>query len=220
MTQFALDLSFAPRFGADDFLVAPSNADAHALLSSWPDWPEGPSLLIGPEGAGKSHLAAMWASAADARALDRSELDLQALPGFAEPALLIDDADRRPIPETALFHLLNQARERRQSLLLTAKTPPDTWGLKIPDLLSRLRSAPLSLLRAPEPELLRAVLVKLFVDRQLSVDSGVVEYLTRHSERSLGAARRLVDALDQVSLAGHRRITRPVAAEVLASLKG
>jgi chromosomal replication initiation ATPase DnaA len=70
----------------------------------------------------------------------------------------------------------------------------------------------------PDDELLRAVLVKLFVDRQLTVDSGVVEFLTLHLDRSLGAARRLVEALDHASLASHRRITRPVAGEVLASL--
>ena len=150
--------------------------------------------------------------------LEPAALQLDNLPTLVEPMLLIDDVDRSPVPERALFHLFNQVHERRQFLLLTAKAPPDRWGLGIPDLLSRLRLAPVLSLQAPDDDLLRAVLVKLFLDRQLSVDAGVVEYLTRHLERSLGAARRLVDALDRTSLASQRRITRPVAGEVLASL--
>jgi chromosomal replication initiation ATPase DnaA len=217
-SQLALDLSFAPRLGADDYLVAPSNADAHALLTRWPEWPARVLLLVGPEGAGKSHLAAIWAAAAGARRLDAAELQPDRLGSITEAALLLEDADRLQVPEAALFHLLNRVRERQQFLLLTAQTAPDRWALATPDLLSRLRLAPLLHLHAPDDGLLRAVLVKLFVDRQLTVDSGVVEFLTLHLDRSLGAAGRLVDALDHASLASHRRITRPVAGEVLASL--
>ena len=101
---------------------------------------------------------------------------------------------------------------------MTAQRPPDLWGLATPDLVSRLRLAPLLRLEAPDEALLRAVLVKLFVDRQLVVESNVVDYLVLRLDRSLGAARQLVDALDRASLADHRRITRPVAAETLAAL--
>lgn len=218
MAQLAFDLAFSPRYGADDYLVAPPNEDAHALLTRWPDWPAKILLLIGPEGAGKSHLAAIWADIAAARDVDIQTLRAEQLPELTDAAVLIDGVDRSSIPEQALFHLINQVRERGQFLLLTAKAPPDRWGLGIPDLLSRLRLAPLLHLQAPDDDLLRAVLVKLFVDRQLSVDAGVIEYLTRHLERSLGTARRLVDALDRTSLAEHRRITRAVVGEVLARL--
>lgn len=216
--QLSLDLGFTPRFGADDYLVAPSNADAHALLTGWPRWPAHILVLVGPEGAGKTHLASIWAEMSNARVVDPSALALETITDLVEPALLIEDADRSPFDEQAMFHLINQVRERRHHLLLTARGAPDQWRLSIPDLLSRLRLAPLLQLEAPDDHLLRAVLVKLFVDRQLAVDAGVIEYLTRHLDRSLGAARRLVDALDRTSLAEHRKITRPVVAEVLTTL--
>lgn len=218
MGQLPLDLAFEPRFGADDFLVTPANVDAHAMLARWPDWPGRVLLLIGPEGSGKSHLATIWAEAAAANRLDTGDLGGEIQERLLDAPLLIEDADRAEFPEAALFHLFNRTRERGAFLLLTARRPPDQWGLTTPDLLSRLRLAPLLRLETPDEALLHAVLVKLFVDRQLVVDGSVVDYLALRLDRSLGAARRLVDALDRTSLATHRRITRPVAAEVLAGI--
>jgi chromosomal replication initiation ATPase DnaA len=64
----------------------------------------------------------------------------------------------------------------------------------------------------------RAVLVKLFDDRQLAVDAEVIDYVARRMERSLGAARETAAALDEEALALGRRVTKPVAAAVLARL--
>ena len=71
-------------------------------------------------------------------------------------------------------------------------------------------------LGAPDDELLRKVLVKLFADRQLVVDKPVIDYLISRMERSLSAAVALVEALDREALAAGRGITRPMAAGVLA----
>lgn len=215
MDQLTLDLGFTPRFGAEDFLVTPANADAHATLMRWPDWPGRSLLLVGPEGAGKSHLASIWATLAGAWVVTNG--DIEAGASSAE-AMVLEDLDQASVPEPALFHFLNAARERDAFLLITARTPPDLWRLGTRDLLSRLRLAPVMRLEAPDETLLRAVLVKLFVDRQLVVDDSVVDYLALRLDRSLGAARRLVDALDRASLASQRRITRPIAADVFASL--
>lgn len=218
MDQLPLDLAFEPSFADTDFLVTAANAVAHATLMRWPDWPSRVMLLLGPEGAGKSHLARIWASQAGARSVDAAALADIPLSSTIERALLIDDADHCGAPEATLFHLLNGVREAGIHLLMTAQLPPDRWGLATNDLLSRLRLAPLLRLEAPDEAMMRAVLVKLFVDRQLLVDSTVVDYLAVRLDRSLGVARQLVQALDRASLANHRRITRPVAAEVLAAL--
>ena len=218
MTQLPLDLAFEPSYADADFLVTSANADAHASLAGWPNWPSRIMLLIGPEGAGKSHLAQIWAGQAGARRI--SAADLQGIPiaSITGPALLIDDADHYGASEAFLFHFLNRLREAGTFVLMTARTPPDRWGLETRDLLSRLRLAPLLRLEAPDEAMMRAVLVKLFVDRQLLVDSAVVDYVALRLDRSLGAARQLVEALDRASLASRRRITRPIAAEVLAAL--
>ena len=216
--QLAFDLPLDPRFGAEDFLVSPSNEQAYGLIESWPDWPDTILLLVGPRGSGKSHLASIWATNARAWTIDASGITQDKVPHLvSNGALAIEDMDRGERDEAALFHLLNLARERKASLLITCETPPDRWSLKTPDLLSRLRLAPSVSLEAPDDALLKAVLVKLFVDRQLVVDTSVVDYIALRIERSLAKASELVALLDREALSRGRRVSRAIAAEILGA---
>lgn len=213
--QLAFDLPVDPRYGIDDFLVSPSNEEAYATIERWPSWPDPVLCLTGGEGAGKSHLAAIWSQFARAWIVDAASLRGDDVPHLASSAaLVVEDADRG-VDEAALFHLINAMRARGGWLLVTARTPPDGWGLRVPDLLSRLRMAPLARLAAPDDALLRALLVKLFLDRQLVVDTALVDYLATRLERSAGAARAAVEAIDRLALEGGRRVTRAVAAAAL-----
>ena len=216
--QLAFDLPLDPRFGAEDFLVSPSNEHAYGLIESWPDWPDTILLLVGPRGSGKSHLASIWATNARAWTIDASGITQDKVPHLvSNGALAIEDMDRGERDEAALFHLLNLARERKASLLITCETPPDRWSLRTPDLLSRLRLAPSVTLEAPDDALLKAVLVKLFVDRQLVVDTSVVDYIALRIERSLAKASELVALLDREALSRGRRVSRAIAAEILGA---
>jgi chromosomal replication initiation ATPase DnaA len=214
--QLAFDLALDPRYGREDFLVSPSNEQAYARIESWPNWPDTVLLLHGPRGSGKSHLASIWASLAKGWTTDAFEVAGDRVPHLVSAgALVIEDADRADRDEPALFHLLNLARERKAFLLFTCAEPPALWGLRTPDLLSRLRLAPSVSLGPPDEALLKAVLVKLFVDRQLVVDTTVVDYISLRIERSLARAAEVVADLDREALSRGRRITRPMAASIL-----
>ncbi|WP_230531080.1 P-loop NTPase family protein [Microvirga roseola] len=216
--QLAFDLALEPRFGPEDFLVSPSNERAYGLIESWPDWPDNILLLTGPRGCGKSHLAAIWATNAHAWTIDAVEIARDQVPHLvSNGALAIEDMDRAERDEAALFHLLNLAREKKAYVLITCETPPDRWGLRTPDLLSRLRLAPGVAVEAPDDALLKAVLVKLFVDRQLVVDTSVVDYIALRIERSLAKASEVVALLDKEALSRGRRISRAMAAEILGA---
>ncbi|KAB0269506.1 DnaA ATPase domain-containing protein [Microvirga brassicacearum] len=216
--QLTFDLPLDPRFGREDFLVSPSNEQAYARIESWPAWNDTVLLLNGPRGSGKSHLAAIWAAAAHAWTVDAFEIVSEKVPHLiSNGALAIEDIDRADRDEAALFHLLNLAREKRAFVLLTCEKSPDNWGLRTADLLSRLRLAPSVSIGAPDDALLKAVLVKLFVDRQLVVDTSVVDYIALRIERSLAKADEFVTILDKEALSRGRRVSRAMAAEILGA---
>ena len=215
--QLTLELPLEPRFGAGDFLVARSNHVAYAMIERWPNWPGRVLLITGPTGSGKSHLAAIFTHKARAQAVEAADLASAPLPVLAaHPALVIEDIDRGPVAETQLFHLINLMAERGHFLVLTARQPLSAWGLATADLQSRLRLAMNVELALPDEALLRDVLVKLFADRQLTVEPPVVDYVALHIDRTLQAARDAVERLDREALSTGRRITRALAAGVLA----
>ncbi|MGA3138017.1 MAG: chromosomal replication initiator DnaA [Xanthobacteraceae bacterium] len=211
--QLALVLDHGESYARDDFLSGPCNEAAFALIESWPDWPANAVALTGPPGSGKTHLAMIWAAAAGARVVSGRNLAEAELPAaLTTGALLVEDAaaaEGRP-----LFHLINLAREEKAGLVLTARTPPSTWPVAIPDLASRLRAMPLATLTAPDDAMLRAVIVKLAADRQLPLDESAVGYLSTHIERSFAAARAAISALDMEALRQKRAPTRALAAEL------
>jgi chromosomal replication initiation ATPase DnaA len=209
-------LPHAESLGRDNFLEGPANAAALALIDGWPDWPNRVMLLVGPEGSGKSHLAAIWAEQAGARAISAHALTAAEVPGaLATGALVVEDLKPQQFDERALFHLLNLAREEQAYVLITAREPPAATAIELRDLRSRLRALPTVLLMPPDDQLFRALIVKFCADRQMVIDEAVVSFLATRIERSFAAARQAVELLDSEALRLGRPVTRALAAELL-----
>ncbi len=216
--QLAFDLPAQAAYRRADFYPSPANAEALAAIARWRDWPSGRLVLIGPAGAGKTHLMHLWAEAAGAQIIAARDLAGADLPALATAPVAVEDADQiggDPGAEKALFHLHNMSAG--QGLLISAATPPRDWGLGLPDLLSRMQALGIASLLPPDDALLSAVLVKMFADRQIVVPPNLIPYLVQRMDRSIAAARALVAALDATALALGRPITRALAAEVLDS---
>jgi chromosomal replication initiation ATPase DnaA len=214
--QLAFALPHAESLTRDNFLEGPANAAGLALVDSWPEWPNRIMLLVGPEGAGKSHLAAIWAEQAGARSTSARALTPAAVPGaLATGALVVEDLKSSDFDERALFHLMNLAREDEASVLITARVSPSAFQIELRDLRSRLRAVPTVSLLPPDDQLFRALIVKFCADRQLAVDETVVSYLATRIERSYAAVRQAVELLDTEALRLGRPVTRALAAELL-----
>jgi len=221
MTQLTFQLTGAAAFGRPDFVVTASNAPALAWLDRWPDWPAPALLLHGPQGSGKTHLAHLWCERASAALVSGDALNeagLQHLLDYGDRQIAVDDADRAE--EAALLHLFNACHQSGSSLLLTSRTSPGSWRVRLPDLSSRLRAAFAVGIGRPDDALLGAVVAKHFADRQIRVAPGVVAYLVVHMERSLAAAAEVAATLDQLALSGGGAITVPLARQVLAERDG
>lgn len=214
--QLALDLPHRPAMAREDFLVAPSNELAVAWIDRWPDWPVGGLVIHGPRGCGKSHLAAVWAARAEAGTI--RSLDVAGT-ASSVGAVIVEDADRLvsgyAAAQEALFHLYNRTVGGGGALLLTACRAPAGWDIALADLRSRINALPAAAVAAPGDDLLEALLVKHFADRQIRVGHDVVRYLVARTERSHDAVRRLAARLDRAALAGGRTITVRFAREVL-----
>lgn len=195
----------------DDFVRGDSNAGALAAVEAWPAWRDGCLTLIGPQGAGKSHLAHAWAVAADALILDPATPDVTAAAG--RPVLL-EDADRE-VPPEGLFHLINLAARTGGGLLLTARTRPATWPTALPDLRSRLNALPVAEIGPPDDAVLEGVLRRFFRNRNIRPPEEVYPYLLARMSRSIPDAAEIVRRLDEAGDMGFRPVTRVLARQIL-----
>ncbi|MFB6460069.1 chromosomal replication initiator DnaA [Bradyrhizobium tunisiense] len=214
--QLAFSLPHAESLSRDNFLEGPANAAGLGLIESWPEWPNRIMWLAGPEGSGKSHLAAIWAEVSGARSTAANALTATSVPGaLATGALVVEDLRAGEFDERALFHLMNLAREDGVYVLFTGREGPASLEIELRDLRSRLRAVPVVALLPPDDQLFRGLIVKFCADRQLAVDESVVGYLATRLERSSAAARRAVELLDGEALRLGRPVTRALAAELL-----
>ena len=134
--QLTFDLPALQALGRDDFFVSPNNAGAVAMIESWQNWPSRKLLLIGPEGAGKTHLAHVWASLSGAAIVQASDLTEIDIPKLAQAPVAVENIPAiagLTTAQDALFHLHNLALAEGQSLLLTGTGEAQTWGLTLPD---------------------------------------------------------------------------------------
>ncbi|MBX3581558.1 MAG: hypothetical protein KF810_06665 [Rhizobiaceae bacterium] len=215
--QIPLDLAHRSGHSREDLVVSEANRQAVAMIDAWPNWPAPVVVLAGPAGSGKSHLAAIWADKANAVFFDSGSIETELEESRVDHPVVIDDVDAG-LDEQGLFHLINAARASGSYVLLTSRSFPSAWRVKLPDLVSRLQAAATVEILEPDDHLLAAVITKLFADRQVEVEPHVVQFLVRRIERSLSTAIDIVDRLDRAALEQKARITRSLAAQTVSAL--
>lgn len=221
--QIPLDLGSRAALGREDFLIGPANRAAVSWIDRWPEWPAPVLIISGPAASGKSHLAAVWRERSGAEnirpdmLLSRTALEL----AQSAKSLVLDGIDPwlgDAAAETALFHLYNIFKEEGRSFLLTMRMAPAQTDFALKDLASRLRAAPVALIDPPDDELLAAVLIKLFHDRQLTISEDVIRYTLPRMERSFAAAHDVAEQADRLALSQKKGVSVPLMRQVLAQM--
>lgn len=196
--QFPLPLAWPDEQHDVEFLVTASSAKAVNTLRQWHEWPVAAALLVGPAKSGRSLLAQVFAAQSGGR--------------------VIDDADRHD--EAALFHAWNDAQAARTPLLLVADAAPPAWNVALPDLRTRLGASPVAEIKAPDEALVRALLERGFARRRLDARDDLIDWLVPRLPQRHQAVAQMLDGLEQAALSGRRRVTIPLARDLLVALTG
>lgn len=195
MRQRPLHLSGGPELSFATLVEGESNRAALSCIKAFPDWPAPVLLLLGPEGAGKTHIG----EAARQRF------------GIA----FIDIAES--VDETELFGAINSALAGESvGLILASREAPGVWGVEMPDLNSRLGNVPVFRLEEPGDDILAPVVSQLFLDRGRMVSADTVEYILSRCSRSVAELERLVESLEAEAQSERADVTKAWVARYLA----
>lgn len=225
--QLALEFPHRPSLGREDFLISPCNQEAVTLVEQWPNWPYFALCIYGPVGCGKTHLANVFANEVSNLThfpykipfIKAAQLCKERIRELFENnhCLVVENLEELK-DEEALFHLYNMYRDEGGNILFTAEQAPARLNFKLPDLRSRMNIVPAVEIREPDDDLLSALLIKLFVDRQIMPSPEIINYMLANMSRSFEFARKLVAEVDNISLERKRAVSIPIIREALSVL--
>ncbi len=227
ISQLALNFPHRPSLGREDFMIAECNKEAVSMVELWPSWPYFAICIYGPSGCGKTHLANVFAQNVAVLThhpyripfIKASQLNIEMSHDLFEtsPQIVIEDIDELSNQE-ALFHIYNTYRDLGGNILFTSQSAPARLNFSLADLRSRMNIVPAIEIKMPDDELLLALLVKLFMDRQITPPQDVLTYLLKNMQRSFSYARKLVEEIDNISLSKKRAVSVNIAKEAISYL--
>lgn len=225
--QIPLKFKSQVDFRREDFMVANCNREALSMVELWPDWPFFGAVIYGPEGCGKSHLAHVFAERVamlcqypiSVLMINAQEVTMSRVMRIHQenPCLVVENL-QPDIDNEAMFHLYNLYQNQGGYILFTAKDAPARMCFKLPDLQSRLNMLPAVAIAEPDDEMLAALVVKLFYDRQITISQEILNYIIQNMQRSFSYAQKLVAEVDAVSLAYKRAVSIPIVKEAMSYL--
>lgn len=215
--QLFFNIEERPSFDVEDFIVSSSNQAAYDYIQKWPEWSSNAVFLVGDSGVGKTHLANIWLKMCDGIKLEKDNIDKDYIK--MNRNILIEDFDTTNYNMTSLFHLINAIKEKDGCILMTSRKKPAVIDISLPDLESRLRAATPISIDEPDDFLLEAIMIKLFSDKKIIIESRVTNYIIQRVNRSVSEIIRLIDNINHKSMEEKRGITIPLVNQVFKEME-
>ncbi|MGY9034177.1 MAG: chromosomal replication initiator DnaA [Rhodobacterales bacterium] len=216
--QLSFSLPKKETLDRDNYFVSQANQGAVSLIEDWINWPSRKLILVGSEGSGKTHLGHLWASEVGATIINATTLMEQQVSELSKAPVLVEDINeiqRNQPVEIVLFHLHNLLYSEGHSLLMTSQILPGRLSFSLEDLQSRIEASTIAKLHPVDDDLLGAILIKMFADRQIYFSDKLLTYVLSRVERSYTAAKLFVEEVDSKAMAESRVIGKKLVRDIL-----
>ena len=221
MKQKTLNFGHKDNYSVKNLYKSTCNEIAINFINEWPKTTINNNIfcIYGPSGSGKTHISKVWMEKSNAIIFNGiSDLSFDYLSGFDRNLIFEDIALNKNWPENLLFEIINEIKSSRLSLLITCNSDPLNLKWKTKDLISRFTSFTNIEIKLPDDFLIKKILIKQFADRQLSLDSEQIEYISKRIERSYSSIIRIVDRVDNLALQHKKAISKNIIKEAIKHL--
>ena len=215
MSQLTFKFSFKTNYFEEDFYVSENNFEAYKLIETWPKWSSRFINIFGPSGCGKTHLANIFNKKINSFLINASDLNDSFLTNIKLKECLIIDEYQNNVNEKLFYSILSQGHFSNQYIIINSLKPIQSFEIKLNDLKSRFSSFVNVGIDLPTDELIKVVISKNFSDKQVKIDSKLLEYILKNIDRSYEDIFDLIDKLDNFSLSTGKSININLIKKVL-----
>ena len=215
LNQLLLDFDYKTNFNEHDFYLSKSKSKAFNLIYRWPNWDKRILNISGEKFSGKSHLANIFRLKSKAFLIKGNEIDNSIFKSIKlHESIIIDDFEECN-EEEILYSILNLIDQDSKYLLINSLKPINEIKYRLPDLTSRSKNCLYAVIENPDDELLFAIILKNFSDRQIKIEKKIINFIISRIDRSYRKIDEFIYKIDELSLKKKKPINLKTIKEIL-----
>ena len=215
LNQLLLEFDYKTNFNEHDFYLSKSNSNAFNLINRWPDWDKKILNISGEKFSGKSHLANIFKLKSKALLIKGNEIDNSIFKNIKlHESIIIDDFEECN-NEEILYSIFNLIDQDSKYLLINSLKPINEIKYRLPDLTSRSKNCLYAVIENPDDELLFAIILKNFSDRQIKIEKKIINFIISRIDRSYRKIDEFIYKIDELSLKKKKPINLKTIKDIL-----
>ncbi len=215
LRQLIFNFEHNKSFQKNDFFISDSNYFAYELLMSWPKWEKKLINIFGGKSSGKTHLLEIFkqknkAVKFEAKNFSKDDLDNTNI----EQNVILENLGES-FNENVIYTLVDLLEKQNKYLIITSKTSINLLNVKLPDLKSRFKNCLNAEIKKPDDLLVHALIIKNLSDRQIILDSKLIDFICKRITRSYDNISEFICTIDKISLKKKKPINLKTIKEIL-----
>ena len=215
LNQLLLNFEYKQNFKDQDFYVSKSNYFAFNLISTWPKWEKNFLNICGDNFSGKSHLANIFLKKFKGIKINAHSFKNEHLNEIKVYENIVLENFDLNINEVLIYSLFNTVDQDNKYLIINSTTPINEINFKLDDLKSRTKNCLFAKIEKPDDELMFALVLKNFSDRQIVIDKKLIDFIIKRIDRSYDKIFEFIYKIDELSLKKKKPIDFKTIKEVL-----
>ena len=215
LNQLLLNFNYKQNFNYSDFYVSKSNYYAFQLIEKWPKWEKNILNIYGEKFSGKTHLSNIFLSKNNGIKVDENNINNEIFKKLKLYENIIIDNYTNITDENLMYSIFNLVDQDNKYLIINSKKPINEIIFKLDDLRSRSKNCLFAKIDQPDDDLMFAIILKSFSDRQIKVDKKLIDFIIKRIDRSYGKIADFIYKVDELSLKKKKAIDLRIIKEIL-----
>ena len=215
LNQLLFELDHKKNFNEHDFYVSKSNFYAYNIIDKWPKWEKKILNIFGEKFSGKTHLANIFKSKTNALLINASKIDEEIFKKIKLFENIIIDDFEKNYDEKLIYSIFNLADQDNKYMLINSLIPINEIEFKLPDMISRSKNCLSAKIESPDDDLIFAIILKNFSDRQIKIEKKIIEFIINRIDRSYSKIYEFIYKIDELSLKKKKPIDFKTIKEIL-----